>query len=161
MMRAVLKAYGDDNRRVWLADSFCGLPRPDPKYEADAGDELYTFTELAVSVDDVKANFAKYGLLDDQVMFLKGWFSETLPGAPVQKLAVLRLDGDMYESTMTALTSLYHKVSPGGYLIVDDYGAIRGCQEAVMNFRAAHKIKAPIQQIDGQGVFWQKPAHQA
>lgn len=156
MMRAVLKAYNVLDRRVWVADSFCGLPEPKPGVEADAGDMHHTFKELAVSLEEVQANFAKYDLLDQQVRFLKGWFSETLPSAAIESLAVLRLDGDMYESTMDALTHLYHKVSFGGFIIVDDYGAVPGCKKAVHDFREANRIDDPIQNIDGYGVYWQK-----
>ena len=125
-MRAVLKAYGDCSRKVWLADSFCGLPQPDPaRYPVDQGDTLWTYKELAISLEEVKTNFSRYGLLDEQVAFLPGWFRDTLPAAPINQLAVLRLDGDLYESTMDALTALYHKVSPGGFVIVDDFGLDR------------------------------------
>ncbi|RZU43184.1 TylF/MycF family methyltransferase [Edaphobacter modestus] len=156
MMRAVLKAYGVTDRRVWAADSFCGLPKPSPDVAADCGDMHHTFSELAISREQVQANFMKYGLLDDQVGFLEGWFSETLPSAPIEELAILRLDGDMYESTMDALVHLYDKVSPGGFVIVDDYGAVPGCRKAVEDFREGRKIGSPIQEIDGYGVFWQK-----
>ena len=121
-MRALLKAYAVKDRLVWVADSFKGLPVPNPeKYPADTGDRLHEFKELAVPLDQVKSNFAKYGLLDNQVRFLKGWFRDTLPNAPVEQLAIIRLDGDMYESTMEALVHLYPKLSRGGYSIVDDY----------------------------------------
>lgn len=156
MMRAVLKAYGVTDRRVWVADSFCGLPAPKPGVAADAGDMHHTFQELAISLEEVRANFAKYDLLDEQVRFLKGWFSDTLPGAPIASLAVLRLDGDMYSSTMDALVSLYDKVSPGGFVIVDDFGAVAGCRKAIEEFRAERGIVEPIVNIDGLGVFWQK-----
>ncbi len=158
MARAVFKAYGVTDRRVWVADSFCGLPAPNQKFAADANDKHHTYPQLAISLEEVKSNFAKYDLLDDQVVFLKGWFSETLPRAPIKALAVLRLDGDMYESTMDGLTQLYSKVSPGGVIIVDDYGAVAACQQAVLEFRAKHKIEDPIYNIDGIGVFWQKSA---
>jgi hypothetical protein len=158
MMRAVLKAYGVTDRRVWVADSFCGLPTPNPTVAADAGDIHHTFQELAVSLAQVQANFAKYGLLDHQVEFLKGWFSETLPHAPIDKLAILRLDGDMYESTMDALNALYDKLSEGGFLIVDDFGAVPGCQKAIMDFRRSRNIQSPSENIDGRGVFWRKNA---
>jgi hypothetical protein len=158
MMRAVLKAYGVEDRRVWVADSFCGLPEPNPEIAADTGDKHHTFSELAVSLSAVQSNFAKYGLLDGQVQFLQGWFSETLPSAPIERLTVLRLDGDMYESTMDALTSLYDKVSEGGFIIVDDYGVVSGCQKAIHDFREQRQIAAPLQPIDGYGVFWQKTA---
>ena len=74
-MRAVLAAYGDTGRRVWVADSFQGLPRPDPeRFPAEAGDKHWTWDQLAVPLEEVQANFARYGLLDDQVRFLPGWF---------------------------------------------------------------------------------------
>ena len=120
----------------------------------DPSDVHYTYDRLAVTVEEVRANFAKYGLLDDRVRFLEGWFSDTLPG-PVEQLAVLRLDGDMYGSTWDALTALYPLVSPGGYVIVDDF-ALDGCRRAVHDFRAAHRDSAPIEKIDWTGVFWRK-----
>ena len=156
MMRAVLKAFGDTTRRVFVADSFCGLPAPNPEIAADLGDEHYKFSELFVSSDQVRANFAKYGLLDAQVSFLEGWFSDTLPAAPIQEIAILRLDGDMYESTMDALNALFDKVTPGGFVIVDDYGAVEGCQRAIREFRAARGIDDPLYDIDGYGAFWRK-----
>ena len=104
----------------------------------------------------MKANFAKYGLLDDRVRFLPGWFSDTLPGAPFERIAVLRLDGDMYSSTIQALDALYPKVSPGGFVIIDDYGALEPCSRAVEDYREAHGISEPITDIDGTGVFWQR-----
>lgn len=161
MLRAVLKAYGVTDRKVWAADSFCGLPEPNPGVAADTGDVHHTFSELAVSLEQVQENFRKYDLLDDQVQFLKGWFSETLPTAPIERLAILRLDGDMYESTMDALEQLYDRVSPGGFIIVDDYGAVEGCRQAVRDFRGRRGIDAPIQAIDGFGVYWQKESFAA
>ena len=156
-MRGLLQAYGIRDRLVWVADSFTGLPPPDPRHAQDRGDRHHGFPELAVSLETVQENFRKFDLLDAQVMFLKGWFADTLPAAPIQKLALLRLDGDMYGSTMDALTALYHKVSPGGFVIVDDYGAVAACRAAISDFRAARAIDAPIQDIDGLGVFWQVP----
>jgi O-methyltransferase len=156
-MRAVLKAYGDRNRIVWVADSFQGLPKPDGRYQQDAGDQHWEMSDtLGISLEQVKANFTRYGLLDEQVRFLRGWFKDTLPTAPINEIAVLRLDGDMYSSTMDALRSLYHKLSVGGYVIVDDYGAIAACKKAVDDFRAEHNITEPVQQIDWTGVFWEK-----
>jgi len=156
-MRAVLKAYSVTDRRVWVADSFEGLPPPNTaKYPRDADSDLHEARELAVSLEEVKANFNRYGLLDDQVRFLKGWFRDTLPVAPIERLAVLRLDGDMYESTMDTLANLYPKLSKGGYVIVDDYGAIPACSQAVNDYRSANGISEEIRDIDWTGVFWQK-----
>jgi hypothetical protein len=155
-MRAVLKAYDITDRKVWVADSFEGLPKPDTdKYPADTGDIHYTYDELCVSIDEVRANFDAYGLLDEQVCFLKGWFRDTLPRAPIDRLAVLRLDGDMYESTMVALGSLYPKLSPGGFVIVDDY-CIKSCAKAVDDYRTENAIDDEIKVIDGSGVFWRR-----
>lgn len=156
-MRAVLKIYGDTERIVWVADSFRGLPKPDPeRYPADAGDLLWTQTRLSVSLEEVKANFTRYGLLDDQVRFLVGWFRDTLPGVRIDRLSVLRLDGDLYESTMDALRYLYPKLSVGGYVIVDDYGGVPACRAAVEDFRAKDGITEEVKRIDYTGAFWQR-----
>lgn len=157
-MKACLTAYGDGKgRRVWVADSFQGLPKPDPgAYPADAGLDLWRWSQLTVSVDEVRANFAKYGLLDENVRFLEGWLKDTLPSAPIEHLALLRIDVDMYESTMDALRWLYSKVSPGGYVIVDDYGAIPACRQAINDFRAAHGIREPLNTVDWTAVYWRK-----
>jgi macrocin-O-methyltransferase TylF-like protien len=157
LMRAILKANGVTDRLVWAADSFAGLPPPDPvRYPMDTPSTLDRYDELAVSLEEVQRNFRRYDLLDDQVRFLKGWFRDTLPAAPVQRLAVLRLDGDLYESTMDALVSMYPKVSSGGYVIVDDYGEIPVCRQAVQDYRAKHGIAEQIMPIDWSGVFWRK-----
>ena len=156
-MRALLEALGDTSRNVWLADSFEGLPPPNESdYPADKGDNLYTFDELAVSLEQVKSHFAKYNLLDDRVKFLKGWFRDTLPTAPVSQLAVLRLDGDMYESTMDSLRACYPKLSRGGFCIVDDYGCIAACRKAIHDYRNANGIRDPIWPIDWTGIYWRK-----
>jgi O-methyltransferase len=157
LMRALLAVYGDIERQVWVADSFQGLPPPNPaEYPADQGDLLYTIDELRVSVDRVRSHFERYGLLDDRVRFLEGWFRDTLPDAPIASLAVMRLDGDMYESTTDALTALYPRLSPGGYVIIDDYGAIPACRKAVHDYRTAHGIADPILPIDWTGVYWRR-----
>lgn len=153
-MRAILKAYGDQERNVWVADSFDGLPAPDAgRWPADRGDTHSRQTYLAVSQDEVRNNFKRYGLLDDRVKFLPGRFEDTLLEAPIDQLALLRLDGDMYGSTMVALESLYPKLSAGGYVIVDDF-RLPGCQQAVNDYRARHEIQDPIERIDDTGVWW-------
>jgi O-methyltransferase len=156
-MRAILKAYGDTKRTVWAADSFKGLPKPNAEeYPEDAGDQHWTFSRLAISVDEVKANFERYGLLDEQVQFLVGFFKDTLPDAPMEKLAVLRLDGDMYESTMDALRNLYPKLSKGGFCIIDDYQGLENCRKAVLDYRDEHGITEEITPVDTQAVFWRR-----
>jgi O-methyltransferase len=156
-MKAVLQTLGDAERIVWVADSFEGLPPPDAeKYPLDAHCDLSELSELAISMEEVKANFEKYGLLDERVKFLKGWFKDTLPNAPFQKLCLARLDGDLYESTMDSLKNLYPKLSPGGYCIIDDWGIGPGAKQAVLDYCAQHSHKIDVQDIDGAGVFWKK-----
>lgn len=165
LMKAVLATLGVTDRTVWVCDSFQGLPEPDPdRYPADASMQVSNPDAkaildlgLAVSVEQVKANFARYGLLDDQVRFVEGWFSESLPTAPIGDVAVLRLDGDLYESTMDALVNLEPRVSPGGFVIIDDYGCIPACQEAVHDYRKKHSIEAEIHPVDWTGAYWRKP----
>jgi O-methyltransferase len=155
-MRALLMAHGITDRRVWVADSFGGLPPPNPeRYPADAGSNLHKIGLIAVPLEEVKKNFAKYNMLDEQVVFLNGWFKDTLPNAPIEKLAILRLDGDMYESTIQALDSLYPKLSPGGFVIIDDY-ILLACRKAVDDFRARNGIADIVEDIDGIASFWRK-----
>lgn len=156
LMRALLAAYGDTSRVVWVADSFEGLPPPRPdRFPPDEGDWHHDDTPLAVSLEEVRSNFERYGLLDDQVKFLPGWFETSLPQAPIEQLAVLRLDGDMYESTIVALDALYEKLSVGGYVIVDDY-ALAACRQAVDDFRKTHGISERITKVDWTGVWWRR-----
>lgn len=156
-MRGALIAYGDQTRCVWVADSFQGLPKPNAnKYAADSGDDHWTLNEyLGVPLEQVQSNFARYGLLDDRVKFLKGWFSETLPTAPIERLSILRLDGDMYESTTDAISALYPKLSIGGFVIVDDHH-IPACRSAIHDYRAAQGITDPMIEIDDNAVYWRR-----
>ncbi len=164
-MRAVLKAHGITDRTVWVADSFEGLPsvsKEDAAYAPDASVDTATMNiggpmalGFAVPLAQVQENFSKFDLLDGQVKFLKGWFKDTLPVAPIERIAVLRLDGDMYESTMDALNALYRKVSKGGYVIVDDYKAWPHCEQAIRDFRQRHDISNEMISIDGLAYYWQ------
>jgi hypothetical protein len=163
-MRGALAALGDETRTVWVADSFEGLPEPDPEkfpreaefHKGELMQEMYD--RFAADLESVKRNFEIYGLLDDRVRFLKGWFKDTLPTAPIQQLAVMRLDGDYYDSTMDGLTNLYGKLSSGGFAIIDDYGedVWTECRRAVDEFRAAQGITAPLVAVDSKCSFWRK-----
>jgi hypothetical protein len=154
--RALLAAHAVADRTVWVADSFQGIPDSTTGDPRDRLIALDRFNDtLAVSMEEVEENFRRYGLLDDQVRFLPGWFCDTLPTAPIQRLAVLRLDGDLYGSTMDALVSLYPKLSVGGYVIVDDY-IIKACREAVHDYRAKLDIDDDIHDIDGTAVYWRR-----
>ena len=156
-MRAILKAHGVRDRIVWVADSFEGLPPPNEgKYPEDKGDDHHRHRWLAVSLEEVKETFRTYDLLDSQVRFLKGWFRESLPGAGIEKLAVIRLDGDMYESTMDSLANLYPKLSVGGYIILDDWDLIPSCRKAIDDFRSSQGIAEEIQRVDGGAGYWRR-----
>jgi O-methyltransferase len=156
LMRAILDACGDDQRRVWLFDSFEGLPRPDfQSFPKDRDDSLWTFSAyLGVSLSQVKDNFRRYELLDERTHFVKGWFRDTIPFADVDAISVLRLDGDMYESTWIVLNHLYPKLQAGGFVIIDDYGAIPGCKAAVDDFRERYAIRSPTVAVDWTGIYW-------
>jgi hypothetical protein len=162
-MRAILKAHGDFGRTVWVADSFEGLPEPDAnrfpeeaKFHAGPVSKK-AYGHFATGLEIVKSNFRAFGLLDNQVQFLKGWFKDTLPGAPIQQLAVLRLDGDYYESTWDALSALYAKVAPGGFVIIDDYGEESfQCRKAVEDFREKSGITEPLERVDSKCSYWRK-----
>ncbi|MGO8789292.1 MAG: TylF/MycF/NovP-related O-methyltransferase [Terriglobia bacterium] len=151
LMRAVLRAYGDDEKSVWVADSFEGLPSPRSRF--DFGLQR---GEMAVSLEEVQENFARYGLLDKRVRFLKGFFNKTLPTAPITKLSVLRADADLYDSQMDVLNNLYPELSVGGYVIIDDYLEIAGCRRAIDEYRKTHNITEEIRPIDTEGIYWQK-----
>lgn len=155
-MKAFIQAHGNV-RHLWVADSFKGFPpestEPDSKI---CNNNHMPF--MVVPFESVKSNFQRYGLLDDKVTFLKGWFKDTLPTAPIKKLAILRLDTNRYESTRDALEALYPKLEKGGFIIVDDYYYYLGCDRAVDEYRQKHNIKAPMfrQGPTCSGVCWRK-----
>jgi Macrocin-O-methyltransferase (TylF) len=159
LMRGILAAWGVEDRTVYCADSWEGLPEPgEDLADAVAHDVLKSIDHFSVSLKTVKEAFARYGLLDDHVVFLKGWFAETLPAAPFQKLAVVRLDGDYYQSTIDAISVLYPKLQPGGWLIVDDYGLPLGARRATDRYRSQNDITDRIFMADKQVAYWQKSA---
>jgi O-methyltransferase len=151
LMRATLDCLGDSERTVWVADSFQGFP------DDEAGEhiDLSTYEFLSVPLEEVKANFARFGC-DEAVRFVPGFFEDTLPELSGGHWAIVRLDGDTYEATLTALQSLYPGLSVGGYLIIDDYGALEECSGAVDDFRAQHGITEPLEEIDWTGMRWRR-----
>jgi len=153
-MKGLLSLFENSQKKVWVVDSFEGLPPP--VLEQDKGLDFFLDPMLSMSKETVEQNFMRYGLLDDRVEFLKGWFEDTLPTAPVESLSILRLDGDLYKSTIDVLKNMYEKVSVGGYVIIDDYGAIKACRDAVDDFRNQHGITDPIEIVDWTGAYWRK-----
>ena len=142
-------------RAIYCCDSFEGLPKPDTAYPIDSEDRHHTYRQLAVSLEQVKANFRRYDLLSRNIIFVPGWFEKTLPTLNVD-FALLRLDGDMYGSTMVALENLYPRLSPGGYCIIDDFGVVYGCQQAVIDYINKHEIVEAFHTIDASAIYWRK-----
>jgi Macrocin-O-methyltransferase (TylF)/Coenzyme PQQ synthesis protein D (PqqD) len=155
-MRALQVAYGEEERTTWLADSFAGVPPP--SHALDGGLDL---TEerlpwMASDLESVRANVGTYDLLSDRVRFLPGLFEETLRSAPVEELAILRVDADLYSSTRTVLDELYDRLAPGGFVIVDDYGCLEPCRRAVDEFVARRGLDVEMHRVDWTRVCWRK-----
>eukprot|EP00419_Tripos_fusus_P004927 CAMPEP_0172692072 /NCGR_PEP_ID=MMETSP1074-20121228/24983_1 /TAXON_ID=2916 /ORGANISM="Ceratium fusus, Strain PA161109" /LENGTH=410 /DNA_ID=CAMNT_0013512205 /DNA_START=29 /DNA_END=1258 /DNA_ORIENTATION=- len=162
MARVVQNVMGEDaNRRTYVCDSFSGLPLASTSADNDNWHQQHF---LEVSQSEVEGNFKRFVPLDDNVRFRKGYFSESLPKvreellAQGRQLAVLRGDGDMYESYMDILYNLYEFVPVGGYFICDDCHGIPGAQRAIDDFRKHNAIGDPIQIISDSagGSFWRK-----
>ncbi|MBN9415878.1 MAG: class I SAM-dependent methyltransferase [Candidatus Eremiobacteraeota bacterium] len=159
-MRGLLRAFGDGRRQVWVADSFQGLPEPDPQVsplDAISHEFLRVIGGLRCSLEEVTENFRRFDLLDRRVRFLPGWFQDSLPAAPIEKLALIRLDADYYESTRQALEALYPRLSSGGFVIVDDYGSAGlGARRAVDDFRRQQSIRGTLRGVNENIAYWEK-----
>lgn len=159
-MRGLLRAWGDGHRQVWVADSFQGLPQPDPEaapLDAITHEFLQVIGGLACSLEEVTENFRRFDLLDRRVRFLPGWFRDTLVHAPIERLALIRLDADYYESTRQALEALYPRLSPCGFVIVDDYGSAGlGARRAVDDFRRQQSIRGSLRGVNENIAYWEK-----
>lgn len=157
LMAALIDVWQIYERKIWAFDSFQGLPPPDLlTFPLDEGNSLHTIGQLSASLEEVKKNFRDANLSIEHVKFKKGWFKHTLTDNDVERISVLRLDGDLYESTFLSLHHLYPKLSTGGYLIIDDYHAFEPCKQAVDAYRDAQQISDPIIRIDREAVYWQK-----
>jgi O-methyltransferase len=156
LARATLDSLGADERTVWVADSFQGLPAPDPgTFPEDHELDLSQVEFLAVPAEEVRRHFARFGC-EQGVELVEGFFDETLPTLRGRRWSVVRLDGDTYEATWVGLESLYPGLSSGGYLIIDDYGLIQECRAAVDDFRREHRIAEPIEKVDWNAVRWRR-----
>ncbi|MBA4367323.1 MAG: hypothetical protein C0403_06750 [Desulfobacterium sp.] len=150
-------------RNLWLFDSFEGLPDPtkddyDIAKGEGTGDHVHVLSKgscLGTFEEVKKLMLDTMGFPADKVIFVKGWFQDTIPlyRDRIQKIALLRVDGDWYESTKCCLEGLYDKVVAGGVVIIDDYASCFGSRKAVDEFRAEHKITAPLCP-DGRGGVW-------
>ena len=155
LMRATLDALGERTRTVWVADSFAGFPLDEAPVDTDEV-SLGVIDFLSVPLDEVRASFTRLGL-EAGVRFLPGFFADTLPRLDAEvRFSLVRLDADTYQTTRLALSCLYPRLSVGGYLIVDDYGAVEECAAAVDDFRREHGIEEPLEQIDWTGMRWRR-----
>lgn len=152
--KAIINALGS-KKKVFVADSFCGLPKPNENFPGHTQCNFWNDAYLKVSRKEVEDNFKRYECLDDDVVFVEGWFNETLKKLD-EKFCVIRLDGDLYESTMDALEALYPKLQVGGYVILDEYMKLEGCRAATEVFRWKNKISEKICVIDHSGAYWKK-----
>jgi O-methyltransferase len=156
--KGVLKALDVHDRKVHLVDSFEGLPKASQERDRDVWSEM---NFLKVSLEQVQEPFKQLGLFDDGVAFHKGFFKHSLPLlrkqllAEKKNIAVLRMDGDMFESTMDILYNLYDLVSVGGCVIIDDF-EIREAKEAVATFLQHHKLTVQYIRIDNFAAYFCK-----
>ena len=150
-MRALLKAYGIDNRQIIAADSFEGIPQ-NVTFKHDPVDSWQD--RWAASLLEVKGNIERLGLLDDRIEFLPGYFADSLGAMQKRDFALIRLDSDSYDSVMTSLEHLYPRLSPGGIIIIDDWHLV-GCRFAVDAYRKQHDITEVIVARDGNA-YWIK-----
>lgn len=171
LMKKLLETYDfKQPRRVFVCDSFAGF-KPITHAEDlkdDRSNELPKLSHVfSVSLEQVKENFRKFNVLDDSVIFVEGYFEDSLKAdRTIGPLALLRCDADLYEPTYAALDALYPKVSPGGYVIFDDYSSVPSCRQAVHDYLAGqaardylvgHSKHIPFHRIDWTGVWFRKP----
>lgn len=165
---ALLSAHYKSNRITWLFDSFQGLPkptvedefntaaftRPNNRHSSDVqeGCCLGTYEEVSALM------FSALKLAKDRVRLIRGWFQDTLhqDRNNIGKIALLRIDGDWYESTKCCLQDLYDSVVPGGYVYIDDYESCIGCKKATNEFIKKRGIRARLISDHRGGVYFLK-----
>jgi hypothetical protein len=151
LMRALLKAYNISGRKVFAADSFAGIP----KNTRAINDPVDLWSDRWVaSLDEVRQAISRFGLLDDKIEFVDGYFQDSLKSLEGKRFSIVRLDSDSYDSVETSLEYLYPLLSQGGFLIVDDWH-LPGCRMAVMEYRSQLGIKDEVHEWDGNA-YWVK-----
>lgn len=160
LMAEVLRHAGVRDRRVWLFDSFEGLPPPEEidgapamAYGRNPADPWY-HDNCRASIEEVRRSAAALGLTP-YTELVKGWFDQTLPAhrQRIGPIALLRIDGDWHSSVRCCLDHLYDQVADGGLVVLDDYYAWDGCAIAVHEFlgrrRLAHRIEGVAGRAEG------------
>lgn len=158
-LRALQVAYGEPSRRTWLCDSFAGPPPPTDAVDRELAAGFNEAAEpwLAATVESVRDNFRTYDLLSEEVRFVEGLFADSLPHAPIERIAILRLDVGLFDATTDVLEHLYDRVSEGGFVVIDDYNVYEPCRRAVDEFRARRGETSPMRPADWNSAYWQKP----
>jgi O-methyltransferase len=149
MLGLALNDRQDQERKLWVFDTFEGLPAPtldDPDYEQA---KFYT-GDCYGALDEVKALFQQCNLLH-RSQFVKGLFQETVPIANISAISVLHLDGDWYDSVKVCLDHFYDLVTPGGIIQIDDYGHWAGARKAVDEFLRQRAIDPRLRYLDYTG----------
>jgi hypothetical protein len=152
---SVMMSSGAPSREVWAFDSFEGLPEAGPR-DPDRAHDLVG--ALVASERNVQEAFSRFAF-PERLHVVKGWFAETFPEAArtIEQAAILHVDGDWYESVRLTLETFEPKVSPGGFVVIDDYGWWEGAKEATHEYRASRGIDGSLVEVDGTGVYWRKP----
>jgi O-methyltransferase len=157
LMAFALKNETSNSRRLWLFDSFAGLPPPGPR-DGTTENKYYFDGMNKGSVQQVEKAFQKLSLPMDGVKIFPGWFETTLTKAEIDRVAILHIDADWYSSVMSVLQAFYEKVVPGGFIVLDDYGYWEGCTRAFEDFVSQNKIEGiKLKQVDSTGAYFQKP----
>jgi O-methyltransferase len=160
LLAGLLKVMPRTGRHVVGVDSFEGIPPAKPAlYPADAAHAGCETIEILKnnSKEEVEGYLTRLDLLpSSDIELLKGWFCDVLPRLAKRRFCLVRLDGDTYESTIQGLENLEPILSPGGYMIIDDYYSWDGCRAAVNDFRAKLNISSPLVTVDWTCVYWKK-----
>jgi len=143
------------SRRLWMFDTFEGLPEPGRENSDRHIGSLYTGT-CRGSLEEVRSSFQRLGI-EENAILVPGLFQETLPRCGIESIAVLHVDGDWYESVKATLENLYARVSKGGIIQIDDYGHWAGARRAVDEFMSQRGITQPLRRIDFSGRQLTKP----
>ncbi len=164
MMTLSSRLLGNKNRNFWFFDSYEGLPEPTfEDYEGSkAGDYVGVLVKGSClgTIEQVnELMFEKLNLPIDKIKLIKGWFQDTVPSHKdkVGKIAILRLDGDWYESTKIPLNNFYSYISPGGCIIIDDYATCFGSKKAVDEFIEENSIDTYLRPDYRGGAWFVKP----
>ncbi|RYY90212.1 MAG: macrocin O-methyltransferase [Chitinophagaceae bacterium] len=167
IMARMLVNQGDEQRGLFLYDTFEGMSAPGAEdidvQGNDAGKLLQKQSKDDVNsiwcystLDEVQANLQRTGFPASRIEYVKGKVEDTIPGTIPEKIALLRLDTDWYDSTYHELTHLFPLLQPGGLLIIDDYGYWQGARKAVDQYFQENNLAPLLHRIDDTGRIYQK-----